>query len=623
VSLLLPLALLGLLTLPAILLLHLLRNRRQELTISSLRLWQDLQQRRQGALPRHIPLSLMLLLQLIIATALTLALARPASSFLLDQPERTIFILDMTTSMTALDGAQIDSTGQPLSRFDQAREIIKTHLQNLDENDSAAVISLTPHPEILFTAAGNQKSTALSTLDNIVPGATGANLTAALTLTSGLVDPEQKNRIVVLSDGNYALDSQLLPPVLAPLEWQLISASPQDTGNQALLNASARPLPDGRHRIFSRVVNYSASPVIRTIQLMADGAVLAEDTVEIEPQADTARVWTVSASVQAVAVEIVEPDILPIDNRAELLLLDTTRRRLLLVSQTPETLQKALAVQPGVEVTASSSLAENEPEQFDLIILDGLKPEQTGWPRGNVLVINPPLGHPLLSANNLARNLRPDPETASTLFDGIDLSGVYFNRVPRLTLPDWANLDLNTVAGQADEPVPLVFHGTIENSRVMVWAFDLSASNLPARLALPLLTANMLSTMLDPSPPAAIPVGAPVKLPSNFNVEIPDGHRLFLNPDRATESLFTRTKLPGLYRIYNQSNELVAGFAVHAGEPQESNLTQKIQPDTLAPLDASAVAAPQPETAFEEFWPWLAGLALVVITAEGWFAWRK
>ena len=102
---LLPLALLGLLTWPVILILHLLRNRREQLPISSLRLWRDLQQKKHGVLPRSIPLSVMLLLQLLIALALTLGLAQPVFSFLLDQPRQTIFILDTTTSMTAEDTA--------------------------------------------------------------------------------------------------------------------------------------------------------------------------------------------------------------------------------------------------------------------------------------------------------------------------------------------------------------------------------------------------------------------------------------------------------------------------------------------------------------------------------------
>ncbi len=624
-NLLQPLALLGLLTLPAILLLHILRNRRKRLAVSSLRLWRNLERQKLGSLPRGIQLSLLLLLQLIIAIAITLALARPVSSFLLDQPEQTIFILDMTTSMAAVDVPQPNSTANSFSRFDAARRFIQDRIQDLDENDSFAVISLNPHPEILLAGNAEQKTSALTALDDLTPGATGANLAEALTLTTALIDPAQKNQIVVLTDANYQVDSQNLPSVPAPLNWQIIPDDSSSGGNQTLLNVSTRRLTDGRHRVFARVVNYGDTPVVRTLRVIVDGVVSVEDPVKIGAKADVDKIWTLSSQAETAAIEIVEPDILPLDNRAELLLFSVAQRRVLLLSQTPDTLARALDVQPGVELTISPPAATRyNPADFDLIIFDGLPLGLTDWPRGNLLVINPPLGHPLLPADDFAGSIRPDPDTASSLFTGMDLSGVLFNRVTRLTVPEWAEVDLRMADDDESElPPPLVFHGSVNNSRVMVWAFDLNAGNLPARLALPLLTGNILSTLLAPSPPAVAAVGEPVAIDSGFNVEIPDGHRLFLDSGETTGHIFRQTKQPGLYRIYNQNNNLVTGFAVHAGTPLESNLLQKFQPEALPSLDASAVPSPDSRTGYDNFWPWLAGLALVVVTFEGWLAWRK
>ncbi len=617
-----PLALLGLLSLPVILVLHLLRNRRKELAISSLRLWRDLEYRKQGALPRRIRLTLMLLLQLLVATAITLALARPASSFLLDQPERTIFILDMTTSMNAVDVSQPGSN----TRFDVARQTIQDYIRAMDENDSFAVISLGPAPEILFAGDFDQREAALVALDNLTAGATGADLAAALMLTSSVVDPEQENQIIVLTDGNYNINSQALPSVLAPLEWQMIPAQLGDTSNQALLDVSTQRLPDGRYRVFARVVNYSDVPLNRTLRLIIDDLVSGEDTVEIEPQSDATRAWTLSAQAETAALEIVEPDILPIDNRAELLLLDTSQQRVLLISKTPDMLARALEVQPGVELTVvPPTVTDYNPGDYDLIVFDGLSVQLTAWPRGNVLVVNPPLGHPLLPAESFARDFRPDPSTASSLFNGIDLSGVFFKRVPRLDEPDWAEVDLRSLNTESEPSMPLVFHGRADNSYVMVWAFDLAASNLPARLALPLLTANTLSALLAPSPPASIQVGEPIELAGNFNIETPDGHRLFMDSDKSptSDGIFSSTKLPGLYTIFNENNAPVAGFVVHAGSPFESNLLQRFNPDVLASIDGAALPFPDIEVAFDEFWPWLATLALAVVMFEGWLAWRK
>lgn len=616
-SFLTPLGLLGLLAIPVILLLHFLRNRRKEMPISSLRLWRDLEQHKQGAQPRGIPLTLLLILQLLAAGAIALALARPASSFLLDQPERFIFILDTSTSMAATD--------QTPTRFEAARQQVKERLQALDENDSFAVISLDANPKILMAGGAEQKLAALSALDDINPGAAGTDLARALTLTSGLVDAEQVNRIIILTDGNYDIDSQTLPAVLAPIEWQWLPPQPADTGNQALFNVSARRMPDGRHRIFARVVNYSDAPVNRTLRLSLDEVVSSEDAIEIQPQSNIAKAWTVSEQAETTVLEIIEPDILPDDNRAELLLLDTVQHQVLLISRTPDLLAKALQVQPGVELTVIPPTGvDYNPEDFDLIIFDDVPGDLTTWPPGNVLVVNPPPNHPLLPGQGTAQNVRPEPDTASSLFDGIDLSGVFFNRIPRIAEPDWAGVDLRSMNSEAEPSTPLVFQGNVGDSRVMVWAFDLAASNLPSRLALPLLTANTLSAMLAPSPPSSMPVGQPVELVGNFNVETPDGHRLYLaSGDVAANTLFSNTSRPGIYKIYNKNNILVAGFAAHAGSPIESNLQQRFDVNAVTSLDAAALTAPEAEVDYNEFWPWLAGLALLIIMVEGWLAWRK
>lgn len=617
-----PVALLGLLAIPVIILLHLLRHRREQRPIPSLLFWRGLEQKRSGEQPRHIPLSLMLLLQLLIALILSIAAARPVLSFLLDQPQQTIFILDMTTSMLAEDGS---STGR-VSRFEVARQTIKAHVEQLQEADTFAVITLAPQPEIILSGGTEQKAPSLLALDNLVPGATGVDLATALSLANGLLNPDVTNRIVVLSDGNYTLDAQALPAARSPLEWQLIPSTGGEA-NQALLDVSARRLPDGRHRIFARLVNYSEAPVNRTLRLWANDSIVDETGVELAPQANAAQVWTVSSGAETVAVEIVEPDLLPQDNRAELILLNTTQRRVVLISETPDVLARALEAQPGIELTIRPTLAAvDDLDGFDLVVFDNLPLEVTAWPRGNLLVVNPPLGHSLLPADNSVRDLRPDLENASTLLEGIDLSGVYFNRAPRLFLPDWAEVDLMAVAGAEESAFPLIFHGPVNNSRLVVWAFDLSATNLPARLALPLLTANTLSILLAPALPPALAPGEPVLLARHFSIEVPDGQRFFLNTGQGStpDNFFTHTRQPGLYKIYNDSDALVAGFAIHAGSPIESNLSQPLSAaDLEQAARVSMLQIPDQDIDYREYWPWLVAIALGVMIWEGWLAWWR
>ncbi len=619
-NLLLPLALWGLLSLPLILILHLLRNRRQQLPIASLQLWRGLQQEKQGQLPRAIPFSLLLLLQLFIAAALTLALAQPVFSFLLDPPRHTLFILDTTTSMLAEDVSPA-----PTRRFDAARSFIQERLEALRPEDTFSLISLNAHPDILLSGTGEQKTQALLALDNLVPGGAGLDLSAALTLANGRLDPARPNQVIILTDGSYTVEADSLPTLAAPVEWQRFpSPLPLPAAsNQALLNVSSRTLPDGRHRLFARAINYSEAPVARTLRIWADNRLVAENLVQLDPQAETAQVWTLPVAAKTAAVELVEPDALPLDNRAELWLTDVPRYRVLLISDTPDILARALAAQPGVEVTVDSPQTRaHNPQEFDLTVFEGdaWPLELAAWPAGNLLVVNPPLGHPLLPAQSHSRNLRPDPAAASPLLTGVDLSGVYFNRATQFdSLPAWVEVDLAALTSN----LPLIFHGTTGDTRLAVWSFDLAASNLPARLALPLLTANTLQLLLSPAPQPVVPVGEPVVINGNFSVEAPGGHRLFPPPERAGwAGVFSRTRQPGLYQIYNQQNEPVAGFAVHAGSALESNLAQPLNSNLLRVEPASTASLLPPVDTYP-FWPWLAALALIGLMLEGWLAWRR
>jgi hypothetical protein len=85
---------------------------------------------------------------------------------------------------------------------------------------------------------------------------------------------------------------------------------------------------------------------------------------------------------------------------------------------------------------------------------------------------------------------------------------------------------------------------------------------------------------------------------------------------------FTRTQLPGLYKIYNEQGGLVAGFAVHAGSALESNLTPQLQPETFN-LQSATINPLPPKIEYYDIWPWLVGLVVVVMILEGWLAWRK
>jgi len=131
---LLPFGLLALLTLPIILVLHLLRERRRRVAVPSLLHWLNIPRQPEGERIRRLPLTLLLLLHLLIAGLLALALSQPQ---LAGAPRgaarQTVIILDTSTSMAARAGTT--------TRFAEAQARAEALLRALRPGDRATLIA--------------------------------------------------------------------------------------------------------------------------------------------------------------------------------------------------------------------------------------------------------------------------------------------------------------------------------------------------------------------------------------------------------------------------------------------------------------------------------------------------
>src|SRR5215470_17870739 len=104
VELLLPLAGLALLALPAIVLLYFLKVRRPEVRVSTLMFWRPYVADRQANAPwQRLRPSLLLLLQLLAALVLALGLMRPGLIGAAGVDSTTVVMIDATPSMESSD----------------------------------------------------------------------------------------------------------------------------------------------------------------------------------------------------------------------------------------------------------------------------------------------------------------------------------------------------------------------------------------------------------------------------------------------------------------------------------------------------------------------------------------
>jgi hypothetical protein len=221
------------------------------------------------------------------------------------------------------------------------------------------------------------------------------------------------------------------------------------------------------------------------------------------------------------------------------------------------------------------------------------------------------------------------------LLTGVDLSGATFGPTPHFTL----GAGDQEIVGSADGP--LLFRTRVNDQPAVVVTVDPETSNLPKRVAFPVLIANMVEALAPDGIPAAIPLGEPLVYEprastASVKVVTPSGEAALLpvfsadtqaNQDEngltmgsvSRDIVYTDTGAAGVYTVTETD---AAGtdlgtthFVVNAGHARESDL--RIDPNlasALATASSSDITAPQEVRV--DLWPLFALVALLVIVAE-------
>jgi Ca-activated chloride channel homolog len=172
----------------------------------------------------------------------------------------------------------------------------------------------------------------------------------------------------------------------------------------------------------------------------------------------------------------------------------------------------------------------------------------------------------------------------------------------------------------AADDAPLIVRGRVERSEVAVWAFALRDGNLPARLAFPLLVARTVRDLTPAPLPTGVAAGAPLNVETSpradaLQLVAPDGN-ITTRPAAPLVALNPLTEA-GVYTLREQAagTTLYEGYiAVNAGSAIESDLRADAPPQLQEQPTQAASGGTTAEG--RELWPYLAGLALVVLLAE-------
>jgi hypothetical protein len=613
-SLIVPLALLlGFLAVP-IVLLYMLRLRREEMLVSSTLLWQKLLRDREANAPwQKLRRNLLLFLQLLVLAMLVLALARPFLPVPSVASGSVIVLLDGSASMQATD--------METDRFSAARQEVGQWINDLGANDQMTLILAGPQPAVL-AAATNDKIQLREALASAAPAPAEADWNAAITLATGAAQGVRDARLVIVSDGG-------LPADLPALPVETVYMPVGNSGENLAITALATRNTETGPQLFARITNTGARDQDTILALTLDGVLADSQRVNVPAGEVTNLSWDLPADVGTITAQLSEQteDYLALDDTAWAVHEGGVSNRALLVTEGNIFLEQLFSILPGINLFKAAPDADQaalSAESFDLYIYDGVPLPQPP-PAGDLLIINPQdAGDPaggedrLLTVTGTFSNTTVTRLADSPLLQFVDWTGVDILAAQNVNAP-WAQPLVSAAGG------PLLLVGEPHGYRAAILTFDLHASDLPLQIAFPVLMANITNWLnpgrafdapggLQPGDPVVITPGASA---THVLVEKPDGSNWLAEVGEA-ELTFVETQAPGLYtlRLRDATGEQLAGqFAVNLFSITESNLT----PAPIIQIGQTEVTEEaEANIGQRELWPWLAGLAFLLLMAEWW-----
>ena len=615
--------------LAAIVLLHMRHRLPEVVPFPQLAFWPRVpSESRESPRWRKPPLSLLFLLQLLVALLLVLAFMRPAvPGFGAFGGQRTsaihhVIVLDGSTSM-------LGASGDGGSRWDAALASVDEVLDSWQQGDGVTLLVASARPVVKSAADERQLDELRAWLDDLaVPGGL-PDEQAVSALLADVALPGLDRHITLISDGGLDIDGARVPV-------ERVTVAGGDASNVAIVSTTSSPNESGGHLIEATVLH--DRPGTATLPWVARTADQELESGTLTLAAGGSGTFSVEVpdGVDRVTLEVVASDGLVADNRAIVNVSGDalTGIRIVLVSDVPGPTSRALEVLPGATVETYPSTTPGIADiaaTADLVVYEASAPAEGDIPDAPMLLVQP-TG---VSEGWQITGVSPDPKVADIALDDpvmrdVSLEGVQFGETPIYLLQ--ADAEVLVSGTEGNETVPLVWRGSLEGQPFVAYAFDPSVSNIADRVTFPILVAQTVSSLAGNEGGGTAAPGEVVTLTlpeeaRTVRVEDPTGDGVsldpFVSPSGSASASFAVTARPGVWDVVVEGPggaELERGsIVINVGDAQESRLSE-MTPAVLSlsegPADSAASA--QDGELLTDIWPLLVIAALVLLGFEWW-----
>ena len=598
----------------ALVALYLLKLRRRRLEVPFAELWKRvLSETQSTALWKKLRRIVSLVVQLVLLALILTAILDPHLSA--TQHGRSIaIVVDTSASMQATDGGNGGET-----RLQAAKEEARRLVRGLAGDDEAMIVALDarPAPRGGFT---RDDRALLADVDSLAATDTSADVLRALTLAGDALRGRQRPTLVLIGDGAWraAELDQGARALGSPVDLRYLPVG-RSRDNVGITAFAVRRYQANQtaYEVLVEVQSFRAQPSTVTLQLVQDGEVVETQKLLLGAGERVQRLYPDLAGAGArLEARLVDAhDALPRDDVAYAVLPSKRKEKVELVTAGDLFLEGALLLDENLDVDkiAPGKWDAAASAKYDAVVLDGFTPESP--PRTNALYLDPHGPNaPFAVRGTVDAPFVTETAASHPLMRWVALKDLNISRASTFAL------EPKDVAVASSFKQPILVARDRDGKKTVALGFELKRSDLPLRVAFPVLLINALDWFAgaDSGLVASYATGRPWRVPvpagaTELWVRAPDGTRTRAPVHDARASYVAMRA--GFYELESAGapNRIVA---VNLASVEESNIAPKAQLSALG----RQLSAPEMGRigVRRELWGYFVVLALLLAFVEWW-----
>ncbi len=592
----------------ALVALYLLRPQRRRVDVPYARLWGlVVRKARSSAIARRLGRWESLLLQLLIASLLLLALAEPHLGS--NDAPRHVILVDVSASMQAKE------RGEP--RIERARTAVQHVLDDLSPDEETLIVAFDTEPRALSALTHDDVELRLAAGRLVATDAPDDPI-PALRLAADVLRGAANGRITLVTDG--ALDlSHVDPALLSGLDMRAIDVATasfdEHADNVAITGFSVRRYPanPSAYEILVELRSYANEPRHVTLTVTQEGEIVEITPLDLPAGGRVQRrLADLAGEGRRLEATIDGNDALALDDHAYALLPERPRTRVLLVGAGDLYTEGALLLDRAVDVerVAPASFDASKAAGYDAAVFAGWTPPVSPHVPALYLGCEAP-GCPFSARGTMDAPFVTETQKDSPILRWVALKDLNVSRSIVFSIGS-GDTTLASSLGR-----PLLVSGTRDGVRAVALGFSPSMSDLPLRVAFPVLLVNAVRWLTGHSveSPDEVRTGRRTRIAAASDLELDGPERVRVPANDGTAQLTVRHA--GFYA--SKDGRLVAA---NLADARESSIASR-----PIVIGGQAVGAPttlknrlSPRTSL---WRWLTGLALLLIALEWWTFHRR